>query len=210
MPDKRSSGMDTTEKMKYSFLLAGIIFINGFLIFSQENVPESMYVTSKEGLRQRTEPSLGSPVMTTWLYGDMIMVDKRSDFAETIDGITSYWYRTPWGGYLHSKYYECGWVFGGYLSETLPADLPVIVGFWDDEESTLYFHFSAQHIHWRSARGTSESSSNFTWTLNQDVITLSFNSKTIFTYKLKVLDRNTIILTHSDGTAYKLKRSNRR
>jgi hypothetical protein len=198
--------------MKYKFLFIVVIFINGFVIFSQQNiVPEKlMWVNSKEGLRKRVEPSLNSPVIGLLLYGEMILVGTRSDFMETIDGITNYWYRT-WGGYYNGNSYQNSWVFGGYLSATLPADLPVIIGYWDDiDRGGLYFVFTAQNEHWRAAKDTSEVSSEFTWTLDQDLIKLSFNSKIIFTYKIEVIDQNYIILTENDGTVYQLKRGSSR
>jgi hypothetical protein len=82
--------------MKYKFLFAVIIFINGYVIFPQQSISpdETMWVNSKEGLRQRIEPSRNSPAIDLLLYGEMIWVDAKSDFVETIDGITDYWYRT--------------------------------------------------------------------------------------------------------------------
>jgi len=48
---------------------------------------------------------------------------------DTINGITDYWYNCSGGifGASTGRY----WVFGGFLSESMPDDTPIVFGRWD-------------------------------------------------------------------------------
>jgi hypothetical protein len=63
------------------------------------------------------------------VYGEFVQVFSRQDKPVTINGITDYWYSEIY--YLDRS---DRWVFGGYLSEELPNDLPFFVGMWDSTE----------------------------------------------------------------------------
>ena len=95
--------------------------------FSQSSeFPKIMYITAEEGLRKRSEPSINGNVTGLLLYGERVIIHERSNKMDTIDGITEYWYRVR----FHSNINE--WIFGGYISENLPLNLPIILGKWDN------------------------------------------------------------------------------
>jgi hypothetical protein len=108
--------------MKRKFLL--FIVLNVLVVlsaYSQSNaLPKIMYVTSKEGLRMRSTPSINGKIVGTLQYGKRVIVKSKNgigtgDVISTIDGIYDYWYQLEKGN----------WVFGGYLSEVLPPDVPM-------------------------------------------------------------------------------------
>lgn len=84
---------------------------------------EIMYVTSPDGLRVRSEPSLSAKTINVLYYGEYVIVDKIGELA-TIDGITANWVKMK----FYDEYEDPeanGWVFGGYLSyeQQLKADV---------------------------------------------------------------------------------------
>jgi hypothetical protein len=96
------------------------------------------YVTSKEGLNVRDKPSRTGDKVGVLLYGSKIRLAMRSENTETIDGITDYWYGTnPHIDYRHN----IGWVFGGYLSETMPEDTASVLGEWKIEGKDKYYYW---------------------------------------------------------------------
>jgi hypothetical protein len=110
----------------------------------REITPKTMYVNSKEGLRKRSYPSLSSNVLGTLLYGEKIVINKVTKDAESIDGITDYWY-----GIENNN---DTWVFGGYLSdEILPNDSPFLIfGAWENkkqEREVILFKSNYQYSH---------------------------------------------------------------
>ncbi|WP_461247562.1 hypothetical protein [Treponema sp. R6D11] len=107
---------------------------------TQEGFPKFMYVIAKEGLIERTRPSTSSERASQkpYTYGEQIEVFSRQDYTDTINGITDYWYRTTVG--------NDRWVFGGYLYEELPDDLPFFIGYWDGGPGTKwYYRFDPDH-----------------------------------------------------------------
>jgi hypothetical protein len=101
-----------------------------------------MHVNSPEGLRIRAEPSINSRIVGINSYGQCIVLDEKSDVAVTIDGITAYWYKSF--NYKGGN----GWVFGGYLSENLPPNVPIISGIWEVENNgTFLYCFDIDHTY---------------------------------------------------------------
>jgi len=82
---------------------------------TKDELPKTMYVTSPDGLRGRTEPSLMGSVVKAFAYGQMIVVSEKSSTPTSIDGILDYWYLTSFSG-------DDVWLFGGYLSDSLPVE----------------------------------------------------------------------------------------
>lgn len=79
---------------------------------------EIMYVTSPEGLRVRSEPSLSAKKIDSLYFGETVLVDKIGPEA-TIDGIKSNWIKVKF--YDDEQFPDKnGWVFGGYLSQWQP------------------------------------------------------------------------------------------
>jgi len=196
----------TMKLLKSSCLL--ILLLNAFAAFSQDNdLPKIMYVISKDGLNQRSRPSTQSIKMGTYLYGERIIVRERGK-SETIDGITNYWYKTYGGSG------EC-WVFGGYLAERLPRDLPVVLGVWDDvDNSRQYYSFRPDH---RYAEGYKETDMGIwgKWELNGNTLTLTLDSAMnyatidppdIVIVEVTIINGSNIILTWPNKERTKLTR----
>lgn len=183
------------------------------------NFDEIIFVNSKEGLRQRAEPSLNSIIIGKLSHGTTIWVDEKSSFVETIDGITDYWYRT-WGGYYNNdpkNRYTRSWVFGGYLSATLPLDIPAIVGYWDIVgDDGRYSHFTTDNMYSEGYRGSSFGLHG-KWELIQDSLAISITStghevfeedEIDYIYiRLKIINRDNIIFIYQNGKSIELTRS---
>ena len=189
-----------------------ILFIN-FYAFSQDlqpGFPKLMFVNAKAGLRERTEPSIRGNINRTLLYGETVQVFFRQNTAVTIDGITDYWYSTLWSNNSDS------WIFGGYLSEELPSDLPVIIGRWDDKNNEIqYYDFSVNH---RYAEGYKETGMGIwgTWRLDGNTLTIMQDSAMgdiiidppeEWILQLNIIDRNNINLLMSDNRVIMLSRN---
>ncbi|MDR2596148.1 MAG: SH3 domain-containing protein [Treponema sp.] len=173
------------NKIFYSFIL--FILLLNINVFAQElekGYPKLMYVTAKEGLRERKEPSTNSEIRRTLKYGEWIQVFSRQDKPVTINGITDYWYRSSASTF---EGYQ-SWVFGGYLSEELPKDLPFFIGQWDDAEEIEKKGYSRVFVSFRPypensfAVGLKETSgvSFGTWKIketNRNIITFEITTQ---------------------------------
>ena len=107
-----------------------------FYVYSQsEELPRIMFVNAPAGLRIRSEPSISGNIKGILLYGERIIIREKSNNIVTIDGITDYWYR------IRIRADEQNWIFGGYISEYLSSDLPIILGLWDDINSPFVWDY---------------------------------------------------------------------
>ena len=104
------------------------------------NFPKIMYVTSREGLRIRSEPSIHGEINDVLQYGQRVVIHERSEMDDNINGINDYWYR------LILDRRRNDWIFGGYISEKLPSDLPIILGKWDNINSEIAFDYFIESI----------------------------------------------------------------
>ena len=184
-------------------------------LFGQSSgFPKIMYVNSPDGLRQRSEPSLNSVRIGTLLHGERITLYEKSAVTETIDGITDYWYRTH-GVFFNGKDYHYSWVFGGYLSNTLPPDLPAIIGVWDEENKPQqYYYFGADKSYWEGYKET-DMGYGGTWALRGNSLKITFTHRgdgetvddTAYV-ELKIINRDTIHLIWPNKEVSILKRNN--
>ena len=199
------------------FMLVFVV-IGGAILFSQiKDFPKTMYVNSKEGLRKRTEPSLTSKRIGILPNGARIVVLERSTSAETIDGMTDYWYKTD-GGMFDGKWYKETWVFGGYLSEMLPLDVPAILGRWDDKEKEdMYIYFFADGMYWEGKKETDVGLGG-KWVLKGNKVNITYLQAGLDDLKpseyktiaigLNVIDRDNIEIIWPDNKISRLKRNN--
>ena len=174
-------------------------------VFSQtltEGFPKLMYVTARSGLRERSIPSTNGNIMDTLHYGDFVQVFHRQNNPVTINGITDYWYSTRYSNNSDR------WVFGGYLSEELPLDLPVIIGKWNiigEEQMFVQFYPNSNYGH--GVKETSAATGGV-WRINGNRISVDLTLypppgeegeveyETIY-IQLTVIDRNNIELSYS-------------
>ena len=172
--------------------------------------PKIMYVNSKAGLRKRSEPSINGEITGLLLYGDRIIIWEKSNAVDVIDGIIDYWYRLQ----LHVDRNE--WIFGGYISEYLPFDLPIILGRWDNKNNDIEALWFTPNFEYRHSYRTESSNGRWgNWELNENIITVN-NLKYGMDFKgleketenivLEIIDNNNIILILSDRII-ELKRS---
>jgi hypothetical protein len=155
------------KKIVIGFLL----FCSAMALFSQE----IMYVTATNGLRQRLTPSTNGKVVGTFLYCEPIRVWEKSKNTVTIDGITGYWYKVDCDIYFEGNYVRSSYVFGGYVSDRLPADAPVtkFEGYWvgdSNNEGTAYI-FSGNTFIFSTWNGEYQCKGTFTFTANTIVFT---------------------------------------
>jgi hypothetical protein len=156
-----------------------------------------MYVTSKEGVRERSEPYTDSQITRTRQYGEMIQLFARQNKTVTINGITDYWYRTT-----HPNTTYTTWIFGGYLSEELPKELPVIIGWWDViDNRNMKVSFYYDYFFFFGLKEETGSGIWGVWEMNKTrtQITVNLeNEDTIYIYiQFKVIDKNNIELSFS-------------
>jgi len=190
------------------------------------NFPKIMFVTSKEGLRIRSEPSIYGEVNNVLLYGQRVVIHERSEIIDNINGINDYWYR------LLLDRRRNDWIFGGYISDKLSSDLPIILGKWDNiNRQREYFNFAPN---FKYSSGLKESSNGIwgSWNLENNIImifdltpgmdymaanyglsdeddwsvVLENNRLPSQNIKLKIIDNNNIILEFMDRII-ELKRS---
>jgi len=192
---------------------------NNEILTNVTSFPKIMYVTAKEGLRKRSEPSIDGDITGLLLYGERIIIHERSDNIDTIDEISEYWYRV--------KYYrdKNEWIFGGFIAENLPSDLPIILGKWDniidtrEEFSFLHDHRYGDHFFSNSRKETSFGIWG-KWEINGSIIRIydlwagqdysAVHGELVNheeNIQLEIIDNNNIILTYSGGKVTKLVRS---
>jgi hypothetical protein len=75
-------------------------------------VPEALYVNSKEGLRVRDQPGLTGNQIFLLSDKEPVTLVERNETPVEIDGIIDFWC-------LITNSDTTGWVFGGYLSNSL-------------------------------------------------------------------------------------------
>jgi hypothetical protein len=183
-----------------------------------ENVPKIRYVIAQEGLNKRSEPSINGDITGVLLYGERVITHEKSEMADTINGITDYWYRVQY----HVNKNE--WIFGGYISENLPSDLPIIIGKWDNINSEIRFgyfiesfQFDPNYVYVHTLKKETSNVEWGNWKLNGDIITvnnlkhgLDFNGikKEIEDIQLEIIDNENIMLKFSNNGIMKLTRSN--
>ena len=208
-------------RQKKLFLGLFILTCNVFYMFSQQlELPIVMFVSSETGLRIRSEPTTDSVVKGLLLFGERIIVRGKSDNVDTIDSITDYWYR------IRIRSDEQNWIFGGYISEKLPENLPIILGLWDDINSPFVFGYFREGYRFSPNYDFSfsrkETGYNLwgSWEINDNIIRL-FNLRPSDDYlavhgrlnytedkiQIRIIDNNNIVLIFSDNRIVELRRS---
>jgi HSP20 family molecular chaperone IbpA len=200
-----------------------------FSNLQEKDFPMAMYVNSKEGLRVRLEPFINSDTISIYVHGQRVIVHGKSKEPVTIDNITNYWvevggtFYTGGGSFRYKgeTYYK-GWVFGGYLSEQLPENAPVVIGYWDDEnDDNKIWTFTANHDYIEGYKGTSGNAG--TWSLKNKILTIITipyvepipyskvekpeGETTVI--DLTVINRNKIILKYKNGEIINLIRNDK-
>ena len=179
------------------------LFLGGFSVNSQTSAefePSIMYVNARAGLRVRSEPNINSMILGTFQYGRIVIAIERSYNSATINGISNYWYRL-W--YWTGRENKIGWIFGGYLSEELPEDIPVVIGIWDDiNNPRQYYRYNIDNNYSEGYKGTGIGMFG-TWQLNGNVIQLHFNRAMgdieLDEYtNLRIIDRNNIEISYEN------------
>ncbi|MDR0455456.1 MAG: hypothetical protein LBH20_02080 [Treponema sp.] len=178
-------------------LIVCIFVLCSCVIFAKE-FPCIKYVNSKDGLNKRGSPSVSSEKIGTLLHGTRVYVSEKSDSKVTIDGITDYWYRCSRNGWF--------WVFGGYLSATMPDDTEPVLGYWNtDREVRDYWDFEPDHIV-STGRKEAGHARRGTWTLSGNKLTIIFqpwehNLEKGETLEiiLTIINRDRIVLNFADG-----------
>jgi len=216
---------------KNHFILFVALFFNCVNLFSQQtsDISKVMYVNTTSGLRGRAEPTVNSRVVTTLLHGQRIATTERSSTPVTIDGITDYWYKT----FFWSKdttWFDGDemWLFGGYLSESLPIDAPVLLGKWhysndisshEQSEGGDHYNFYADGSYRKD--NPYDISHVGKWSLDGNIITIQFyddydwdsdkwgpSEFKIDRIQLTIENRNNINLIFQNGNVIKLARCN--
>ncbi|MDR1388648.1 MAG: SH3 domain-containing protein [Treponema sp.] len=192
--------------LKRDIAIFALIFITANVFSQIQESRKIMYVTSEEGLRIRSGPSIDNERVGILLFGQRLVTYSRTNYTVTVDGITDYWYSID---YSNEK-----WVFGRYISEDFPEKAPVVLGLWDDiNNDRLYHNFSPDHSY---AAGRKETDMGFwgRWYLNGTTITIHLTGAgneyvldETYTIQLVIIDKNNIILKLPNNETVRLKRS---
>jgi len=163
---------------------------------SANDFPYVRYVNSKDGLYEKDTPSVSGNSMDFLLYGQKIEVYGKNDNTEIIDGKTDYWYRCRTPGIRRTF-----WIFGGYLSTTMPEDVPCVLGRWNTDRANKHY-WTFNHTNVRTGRKETSSGFYGEWTLKDDKLVVDWwlimaekpvKSK-ILEITVTVIDHDTIIL----------------
>ena len=186
------------------------------IVENDKNLPAVRYVNARNGLNRRDSPSVSGTRLGTLLHGARIIAWERSENPDTIDGITAYWYLCQGGvsGGGGGDY----WVFGGFLSRTLPEDVVPILGRWYTDRGSRYFwHFRPDYT---ASSGIREAGSGWMghWVLYENNLSIEtfpiiptddvWPETETLEIILDVINRDKIILHFSDGAVEVLTRSN--
>jgi hypothetical protein len=182
--------------LKKIVISIGILFI-GIDAFSQSNnFPKVVYVNNKEGITIYLEPSVNSEIIARYVHGERVIVYDRNDKQVTINGIRNYWFQVR--GIIDKKWYNRAWIFGGYLTEQLPEDVPAIIGYWDVENRENYmFRFSANGDFVEGVK-QSDMAVFGKWTLNENKLNIIDERGNVI-IDIVIINRNEIILNYTDG-----------
>ncbi len=197
---------------KTYFLLFSFLFVINMI--PADDLPSIRYVNSNDGLNYRDTPLVSGKKLGTLLHGSRIIVHERTNDQETIDGITDSWYQCSGGisGGGGGRY----WVFGGFLSTTMPDDTEPFLGYWNtDRGSREYWDFRPDHT---VSSGRKETDIGWTgiWIFSENKLTIEKRPLEVYgqveTEKIEimvtVIDRNEINLRFSDGSEEYLTRNN--
>jgi hypothetical protein len=202
-----------------------IQFIEEKIISQISNFPKCMYVNSKEGLRVHSEPSINSNRIGSYIYGQRVIIHEKSDMPVTIDSITNYWIKvggsfyTGGGSFSYEgKTYYNGWVFGGYLSEQLPEDAPIVIGYWDNEnDNNKCWIFTANNRYIEGVKGSSGRVG--AWSLKNNILAIFTEPDVeedfgeleveITVIELIINSQNNILLNYQNGEIIKLLRNDK-
>lgn len=183
------------------------------------DLPRIMFVTAEAGLRIRSEPSVQGDIMGLFLHGSRIIITERSETIDTIGDISDYWFRI--NDYRFPEGWVTGWVFGGFISNVFPENLPIILGLWDDINSP-FISWPDGVSHFRVGyRFRPNFSFSFfiketghvvrgSWEINEDIIRIfdiiyteghigvDYTEEFI---QLEIIDNDNIVLTFLNNTA---------
>jgi hypothetical protein len=183
--------------------------------------PKIMYVDSIENLRVRSEPSIHGNINGLLLFGTRIIIREKSEMVDTIDEISSYWYRI--GDYRNRDGWVSGWVFGGYISEEFPSHLPIILGKWDNVNSEIAFGYFIEAISFlpdnEFRHSFRKETSDMIWgdwellgeTIKIYNIKIGLDNNGIISdpdeIKLRIIDKNNMVLAFSNNRIVEYRRS---
>ena len=188
------------------FFFVIILIIKTSIIYPDE-FPSVKYVTSREGLIQRESPNVSSIKVGLLLYGTRIIVLEKSIFMETIEGITDYWYKCRIKGF--------SWVFGGFLSDSIPVDTDPVLGYWNTNRGDREYWDFRPDFTVKFGRKETDIGWNGTWTLYDNKLIImatptefSVGEKLTLEIILTVENKDKIILNFLDGSKEVLTRNN--
>ena len=184
-----------------------------------DEFPSVRYVAAKDGLVIRDAPSRSSNRLGALLYGARVVVEERSEIAETINGITAHWYKSNGvNGVLGDGWFISDfWLFGGFLSPAMPEDVSPLLGRWDtdrgERDTRIFYPNNTGGFGWREAHTWW-----FDWTFVEDKLTLTWRPEEIFEgmseeriitkITVTVIDRDRILFVFDDGSQEVLSRNN--
>ena len=99
---------------KYWALLLAVLICVAFVVdvYARNNA-----VITGSGVRLRPAPSINTGVVTQLGKGTRVQILAHTDFTDTLDGFTGYWYYINFQGIY-------GYVFGKYIQPDMGVSVP--------------------------------------------------------------------------------------
>lgn len=106
--------------------------------FAESQTSNNKYISTKAGLRLRTNPEKSSQVVTTLKYGELVSIQKEEVNEIYMDGRYGKWVNVKAGN-------KTGWVFSGFLCNFKPdAAIKQVADFYRNKYSKYNYHSTEQ------------------------------------------------------------------
>jgi hypothetical protein len=109
-----SYGRDTVKRKRYGALFLAVLIC---LAFAAEALAQNNAVITGSGVRLRPSPTINAGVIRELARGTRVQILAHTDFTDSLDGFTGYWYYVGYRGIY-------GYVFGKYVQPDVGVSVP--------------------------------------------------------------------------------------
>lgn len=113
-PRNSRYGSDIVKRKKYSAVLLAVLIC---LAFAASALAVNNAVITGSGVRLRPAPSINAGVVREMGKGARVEILAHTDFTDSLDGFTGYWYYINYRGIY-------GYVFGKYIQPDVGISIP--------------------------------------------------------------------------------------
>jgi hypothetical protein len=99
---------------RYSIALAAVLVL---LVFVLDASAQNNAVITGSGVRLRPSPTINAGVIRELARGTRVQILAHTDFTDSLDGFTGYWYYISYRGIY-------GYIFGKYIQPDVGVSIP--------------------------------------------------------------------------------------